>query len=304
MNVASIDIGTNSVLLLVAETENGTLKVVEEQLEVPRLGKGVDRDNTLHPDSQQRVLNVLKSYKSHLNKHHPFIDTPIVTATSAVRDASNRDEFLSLIKKETDWEVVLLSGLMEAETTFKGALSVLKPDSILGKSVVLDIGGGSTEIAIGMDGELENSISLDMGSVRFSERFLTSNPPTRDQVKSAEFEIQNLLSNIGFDKGEISSAVGVAGTVTSIAAIELGLKNYDPKKINGYSLSINVIDRFIGEFSHMKASEIEQKYPLFLQNRGDVILAGLLILREFLSWVSLESIVVSTGGIRHGILLT
>lgn len=301
MKAASIDIGTNSVLLLVAEKEGNTLTVIEELMEVPRLGKGVDLDKTLHPDSQKRVLTVLKSYKKHLNKQYPSITSPMVTATSAVRDASNRDEFLALIKKETDWEVVLLSGMMEAETTFKGALSVL--DSCAERSVVLDIGGGSTEIAIGVDGKLNNSVSLDMGSVRFSERFLTSNPPTQKQVKSAELEVQRLFNSIDFEKENILEAIGVAGTVTSIAAIELGLQDYDPSRINGYSLKNSVIDRYIQEFSRMKALEIEQKYPLFLQNRGDVILAGLIILREFLKWVSHDHIVVSTGGIRHGILL-
>ncbi len=303
MSVASIDIGTNSVLLLVAEKNNGILKVIEERLEVPRLGKGVDQDKTLHPDSQQRVLNVLKTYKSHLNKYYPFIDSPIVTATSAVRDASNRNEFLGLIKEGTDWEVVLLSGKMEAETTFKGALSVLDSQVSMGETAVLDIGGGSTEIAIGNGGELVNSVSLDMGSVRFSERFLTTNPPSYDQIKEVEMEVHRLLTTIDFDRGENSNAIGVAGTVTSIAAIELGLKDYNPQEINGYSLDVSVLDRYIQDFSRMKASEIEKNYPVFLKNRGDVILAGLIILREFLKWMSLDKIIVSTGGIRHGILL-
>ncbi|MEX2456357.1 MAG: Ppx/GppA phosphatase family protein [Balneolaceae bacterium] len=301
MSIASIDIGTNSVLLLVAEKNNGTVNVIEELLEVPRLGKGVDQEKTLHPDSQQRVLHVLKSYKKHLQKNYPSITSPIVTATSAVRDASNRDDFLSLIKKETGWEVVLLSGLMEAEITFKGALSVLGSDDSAGRSVVLDIGGGSTEIVIG-NGELDDSISLDMGSVRFSERFLTSNPPTRQQRISCELEIRRLLNNVQFKKNDISKAIGVAGTVTSIAAIELGLQEYEPAKLNGYKLSVDVIDRYVHNFAQMKSSEIEEKYPLFLQNRGDVILAGLMILKEFLTWISLDHIIVSTGGIRHGIL--
>lgn len=304
MRVASIDIGTNSVLLLVAEHVDGKLNVIEELLEVPRLGKGVDKDKSLHPDSQERVLKVLKTYKKHLVQNYPLVKSPVVTATSAVRDASNRNEFLNKIKNETGWEVVLLSGMMEAETTFKGALSVLNTEQFSGSSAVLDIGGGSTEIAIGKDGVLDKSISLDMGSVRFSERFLTSDPPTGEQIESTEIEIQRLLNKVEFDKENILNAMGVAGTVTSIAAIELGLKNYDPDRINGYQLHVDIVDQYIQSFSRMKSSDIEEKFPVFLQNRGDVILAGLLILREFLKWVSQENIVVSTGGIRHGILLT
>jgi len=303
MSVASIDIGTNSVLLLVAENKSGTLNVIEELLEVPRLGKGVDQNKTLHPKSQQRVLTVLDSFKNHLNKHYPSIKSPIVTATSAVRDASNRDEFLKRIKSETGWDVVLLSGMMEAETTFKGALSVLSSEQTAGRSAVLDIGGGSTEIAIGRKGNLDDSISLDIGSVRFSERFLTSDPPTHEQIKSAIAEIQRRLNSVEFDTVDLESTIGVAGTVTSIAAIELDLKSYDPEKINGYVLSAEIIDQYIHEFSGITSSEIETKYPLFLQNRGDVILAGLLILREFLNWILHDELIVSTGGIRHGILM-
>lgn len=301
MNVASIDIGTNSVLLLVAGKFGNQLKPIVERHEVPRLGKGVDQSRNLHPDSCERVINVLKGYREFLELHYPdTVSDVVVTATSAVRDAKNREQFLSMIKEATGWSVRMLSGDEEAFTTFYGALSVLDLDQ--NNYTVLDIGGGSTEIAFGVHGELKDYISLDMGSVRFSERFLKSNPPTEIQVNDARVEISKLLKSVKSRKCN-SEAIGVAGTVTSVAAIELGLHEYDPIKINGYRLSLVSIRRFIDEFSSITAAEIEEQYPPFLTRRGDVILGGLLILEEFLKWSGNDEIVVSTGGIRHGILL-
>lgn len=299
---ASIDIGTNSVLLLVADVTSEGITTLEEIAEVPRLGKGVDGDKSIHPDSQKRVLNVLKGYKSHLEENYDLKKAPIITATSAVRDASNREEFLSLIKRETGWGVILLSGLLEAETTYSGALSVLNSDYTDKYISVLDIGGGSTEIAFGKNNELEDSFSIDMGSVRFSERFLTNNPPTRLQMQDARDETRKLLGRVDHEK-KSDMVVGVAGTVTSVAAIDLELTEYDVDKLNDYRLSSEKIEQFLAEFSKMTCKEIEEKYPVFLKNRGDVIVAGLLILSEFLKFTGHNELVVSTGGIRHGILL-
>lgn len=299
---ASIDIGTNSVLLLVADVSNEGISILEEIAEVPRLGKGVDGYKSIRPDSQNRVLEVLKSYKSHLDENYDLKKPPTITATSAVRDASNREEFLSLIKRETGWGVILLSGLMEAETTYSGALSVLTSDYTDKYISVLDIGGGSTEIAFGKNNELEDSFSIDMGSVRFSERFLTSNPPTRLQMQDTREETRKQLGRVDHEKNS-DLVIGVAGTVTSVAAIDLGLTEYNVEKLNDYRLSREKIERFLTEFSKMTCKEIEQKYPVFLKNRGDVIVAGLLILSEFLKFTGHDELVVSTGGIRHGILL-
>lgn len=304
MICSSIDIGTNSVLLLVANKENGKLQVIDEKIEVPRLGKGVDGDRTLHPDSIKRVTKVLTSYKNYLEENYPeAVETTIVTATSAVRDSSNRKEFIDKVKDETGWDIQLLSGPMEAETTFSGALSVIGNTFDRGKVAVLDIGGGSTEIAVGRDRELENSISIDMGSVRFSERFLKNNPPLSEEIILAEGEIESLLNRSGMDVSSLDYVVGVAGTVTSIAAIELQMNSYEPDRLANFPLKRDVIGRYISEFSNLKSEEIESKYPLFLKNRGDVIFAGLLILNKFLEYAGKNQVIVSTGGIRHGILL-
>lgn len=298
---ASIDIGTNSVLLLVAKYQDGEIEVLEEEQAVPRLGKGVDADKNLHPASCDRVVEVLKSYKAYLAKHYASLaNDVVVTATSAVRDSSNREEFLNQIFQETGWRVQLLSGEEEAQTTYTGAISVLQDQS--GNYVVLDIGGGSTEIAIGNQLQLRSGISIDMGSVRFSERYLRFDPPLPEQVDKLRAEVRNLLKVQSLNSKN-HQLVGVAGTVTSIAAIELKLKQYDASLINGYNLKKDSIENFIDEFTTIKSEEIERKYSPFLTGRGDVIAGGLIILHEFMNYFDFEELTVSTGGIRHGILI-
>lgn len=301
---ASVDIGTNSVLLLVADCSNDDLKVLNEQQTIPRLGQGVDKSGALSEAAQQRVLDVLNRYKSYLDEHYASISSDtIVTATSAVRDASNREEFLRRIKRETGWTVKLLSGDDEARVTYRGALSVIELPEESARNVVLDIGGGSTEIAMGQDEKLNKYVSLNMGSVRFTERFLKHNPPTGDEIKEARNEIRRMLTEWSGSAGEFDNLIGVAGTVTSMAGIELGLKRYDTEKINGYRCSREFIEQIIAAFQNLTTSEIEEQYPVFLKGRGDVITGGLLVLSEFMDWSVHNDIIVSTGGIRHGILL-
>lgn len=302
MKRASIDIGTNTVLLLIAEVSSGRIKVIDEKQEIPRLGRGVDSGRNLHSDSIKRVLKVLISYKEFLDKNWPSLSGQvIVTATSAVRDAGNREEFIRQVKLQTGWDVQLLSGDEEADTTYAGALSVLElPDN--SKNLVLDIGGGSTEIAFGVGKVRTHARSLDIGSVRFTERYFQHDPPLRSEIANARREAGIELKREKSPEYS-GTVIGVAGTVTSLAAIDLNLRLYDPGKINGYTLSKQRIEEFIGEISRMSSESIEEKYPRFLKGRGDVILAGLIILDEFLQWCNSKTLTVSTGGIRHGILI-
>lgn len=302
MKSASIDIGTNTALLLVAELEDGKLKPIVEKQRIPRLGRGVDKSRNLSTESMKRVLDNLLEYKEFLDENYPGVASrTIVTATSAVRDASNRSEFIDLVKQKTGWEIRLLSGKDEAETTYMGALSVLEDHSDQA-NLILDIGGGSSELAFGRGYELESAVSIDMGSVRFTERFFKDNPSTDAQISRAKQEIRHLLNTQKTPNTEFN-LIGVAGTITSIAAIELELTDYDVDRLNGYHLKKSAVNRFVEEFSKTKWQDIERKYSVFLKGRGEVILAGILILREVMDWSNKSSVVTSTGGIRHGVLL-
>lgn len=301
---ASIDIGTNSVLLLIADVRDGRITVLDELQEIPRLGQGVDQSGELSLAAQERVMVVLQRYKSYLEDHYRGINKEvIVTATSAVRDASNRAEFIRKITASTGWNVRLLSGDDEARVTYRGALSVLNRYTGSESIWVLDIGGGSTEIASGKGEELRDFVSLNMGSVRFTERFLGGHPLTNTNLGRAREAVKNLLHNWEGSPKDCELLVGVAGTVTSMAGIDLNLSKYEPEKMNGHSCSLEFIESMIAELSRLNFSEIEDRYPVFLKGREDVIVGGLLILSEFMKWAGMEKIMTSTGGIRHGILL-
>ncbi|TVQ05595.1 MAG: Ppx/GppA family phosphatase [Balneolaceae bacterium] len=299
---SSIDIGTNSVLLLVCEMENGIINVLHEKQSVPRLGKGVDVEKKLHPESCKRVMNVLRDYRQFLNSiESGLAEYAVVTATSAVRDAGNRDDFIKLVKKETGWDIRLLSGAEEAQITYIGGLSVLEHRQSNG-NLVIDIGGGSTEISYGKGYKLIQANSVDMGSVRFTERLFKNDPPSPHEIQNARSEIRKLLLSLEKPHGDFD-VIGVAGTVTSLAAIHYNLTDYNTNHLNSSILRRDTLNNSIDEFSKMQYLTIENKYPEFMTGRGEVILAGALILDEILSWCGRDFCLVSTGGIRHGIIL-
>ena len=300
---AAIDIGTNTVLLLVAVKHEQVLEPILEEQRIPRLGKGVDASGNLSETSTERVLDVLKEYRHILNADFPNVQNISVTATSAVRDAGNRDYFVDKVKEETGFELKVLSGKQEAELTFQGALSMLAE---LDDAAVIDIGGGSTEIAYGKKGKLLDSHSFNMGSVRFTERFISSDPAEKEQVISCRNEIKNILYTRPFEFGRDSkkmNLIGVAGTVTSLAYIDLGLLRYDTDQINGYRLSRNDIKEWVAKISMTKVKTLEEQYPEVMKGRAEVILAGVLILDEFMDFYGIPELRVSTGGIRHGAIL-
>lgn len=298
---ASIDIGSNTVLLLVGQVEKGNVSVVEEKQRAPRLGRGVDEKKNLDPNSMQRVLEVLKEYQTIIQNRYKKVESINVVATSAVRDANNRREFIEEVKKQTGLDVQILSGTAEAELTYQGARSVL-PDTDF-PNLVIDIGGGSTEIAWGHGNTLRDYFSFDIGSVRFTERYLKSDPPAVKQITDCKDAVRITLQHHKLDISDDSRLIGVAGTVTSLALIVEGVQNYKASTINGQILTIDDISSSIKRFSKMTSAELLEQNPTILKGRADVFLAGLLILEGFMNYYHLAELTVSTGGIRHGTLL-
>lgn len=299
---AAIDIGTNTVLLLIADKQEGYINVIHEEQRIPRLGQGVDESKILHQDSIDRVFAALSEYKQIIDKHYPEVDEVLVTATSAVRDAKNRDAFLGLINTELGFKVNLLSGDEEARCTFLGALSTIPLEEDK-PAFVLDIGGGSTEIALGSKKGIERYHSFDMGSVRFKERFLVSDPPSQESIIACRKEIQRLYSSQVFQTPQEITGVAVAGTATTLAAIDLEMKEYDANVLNGYTLDNDTLSKHISTFSAHTYEKLLDQNPVFLKGREDIFLAGLLILEGFMSFYKIDQIKVSTGGIRHGVVL-
>lgn len=299
---AAIDIGTNTVLLLVGEADGNSVNVIREEQRIPRLGKGVDHSGKLHVDSVNRVLEALKEYKKILENEYPDVSEIIVTATSAVRDASNRSDLMDLVKEITGFNIRLLSGDEEAQWTFAGATAMIdldEEDTVF----VLDIGGGSTELALGIGGKVEQYRSYDMGCVRFKERFLYHDPPYQEEIFECKEEIRNLLGKKKIKTPKKLKAIGVAGTATSLAAIDKQVGEFDAELINGHIINRTKLTRSLDIFRHHTYEQLLELSPNVLKGREDIFLTGLLILEGFLSFYQIDEIHVSTGGIRHGALL-
>ncbi len=299
---AAIDIGTNTVLLLVANVDTGAVQVLHEEQRIPRLGAGVDESGNLSEAALQRVINALQEYQQMIKKKYPATEQIFVTATSAVRDAQNKEAFLSRVGDRTGLEVTVLSGMEEAQYTFAGAMSVLKEEGPEKEHVIIDIGGGSTEIAKGRN-SIRDRYSFDMGCVRFTERFLKNDPAREDEIALCREAIMKILDEYSFNFVDESQLIGVAGTVTSLAYIDKKLDSYNSKLLSGYVLSQKSISSYINEFKQYSSEELKSQYPEVLKGRADIFLAGLLILEGFMNKYSFQELITSTGGIRHGSIL-
>jgi len=301
---AAIDIGTNTVLLLIANYDNGQLHIFCEEERTPRLGEGVDESGELSDAAMQRVIDVLLEYQQIISKEYDTVTDITVTATSAVRDAQNRAQFLDDVYTQTGWNVEVLSGAEEAQYTYRGARSVLDDERLHSSNVVIDIGGGSTEIAIGSGSSITDHYSFNMGCVRFTERYLKDDPLSEMQIATCRKAIQQMFGEYEFSIGQSVTLIGVAGTVTSLAYIDLGLQAYQPEQLNDYAISLDTLRQYVSEFSAMTAENIRKKYPTVMDKRADIFRAGLIILEGFMERYQCREIIVSTGGIRHGAICT
>jgi exopolyphosphatase / guanosine-5'-triphosphate,3'-diphosphate pyrophosphatase len=298
---ASIDIGTNTVLLLVAESNGKDVVPLLDRQEIPRLGRHVDEARNLSDEGIRKVETILRNYRQIISTG--FGDIPvIVTATSAVRDASNRGHFLEYMKEKTGFEIQILSGDEEAALTYSGALAPLnlEPDQ---QVLVVDIGGGSTELAAGLHGTLKKYISIDMGSVRFTERHLKHDPPESRDVAICREEIIKCLDRSGLKTDPGTMLIGVAGTVTTLAALCLNLTNFEAGQLDGLKIKSDQLKKVISKIIPLSSEKILALNPGVLNGREDVILAGLLIMEGVTEYFGISELTVSTGGIRHGALL-
>lgn len=297
---AAIDIGTNTVLLLVAEISDSAIKVLHEEQRIPRLGQGVDHSRHLSGEAMKRVIKVLKEYRNILDQKFPAVKNVYVTATSAVRDAANRGDFLKQVEQETGYEIKVLTGFEEAQFTYLGAQSMLDDELISTPKIVIDIGGGSTELVLGSGVEIRDRHSFDMGCVRFTERFMKNDPPTQSQIKACKGAIRQKLEEYEFHLTNNVSLIGVAGTVTSLAFIDTQMDAYKSKSLVGHKISKEVISKYTYRFQKVSSSELLKNYSQVMEGRADIFLAGLLILEQVMKVYGFNQLVVSTGGIRHG----
>jgi exopolyphosphatase/guanosine-5'-triphosphate,3'-diphosphate pyrophosphatase len=298
--VAGIDCGTNSIRLLIADLAHGRLTDVVREMRVVRLGQGVDRTGRLAPEALERTRVALAEYAAAIRKQG--VERVRMVATSATRDAENRDEFVAMVERELGVAPEVISGAEEAALSFRGAASVL--DFATGPVLVADIGGGSTELVRGGDGPLR-SHSMDVGCVRMTERHLHDDPPTPEQIAAT---VADLRAAITAARADVPldpdvTFVGVAGTVTTIAAIALGLDHYDPVAIHGSTISAEQVADVTGRLLRMTHEE-RAALPVMHPGRVDVIGGGALVLRTLIEEIGVDAVIASEHDILDGIALS
>jgi exopolyphosphatase/guanosine-5'-triphosphate,3'-diphosphate pyrophosphatase len=296
MRVGAVDLGTNSTRLLVADVADGRVDEVVRRLKITRLGEGVDERKRLLPAPIARVRNVLTDFRREAERLGA--ERTLAIATSAVRDAENGEAFLGEVEWSYGFETRLLTGHEEARLTFSGIASGRAIDH---ETLVVDIGGGSTQlVAGGLDG-LRFHDSLDLGCVRLTERFLNSDPPTTEELEACAAAVRALLAE-PVPEVRPRSAIGVAGTITSLAALDLGLDEYDPERVHGHVFSRQSVQRQLGRLAELPVTE-RRKVPSLEPERAPVIVAGAVILREGLDYFGLDGIEASEHDLLDGAAL-
>ena len=301
MRLAGVDIGTLTCRLLIADlSPGGKLIEVRSERRILRLGEGVDRTKRLSVAAMDRVLQCLREWRELVDAAH--VDATAVVATSAVRDAGNRNEFLDRVKREAGFEVELISGEEEARRTMLGIRSGLP----LGVTDVLalDIGGGSTEFILDRPNQPPTVRSIDIGVVRLCERLLHHDPPNDEELRQAREWVakETKAADAGMGNYQTATFVGTAGTVTSLAAMAQKLPTYEPARIHNYQLRLTTIQELEQTLLSRKKAD-RAGLPGLEKGREEVIAAGAIIIRTVMETLGVPTVLVSDLGLREGVLL-
>jgi len=298
MRVAAIDVGTNSTRLLVAEDQPGGFRSIDRRMVITRLGQGVGRSRVLSPEGLDRTLRTIAEYAATCGELG--VERLRVTGTSAVRDARNREEFFDGVRKLTGTSAEVLSGDQEARATFLGTLSDLDE---AGTVVVVDIGGGSTELIVGV-GEPQRLVSLDIGCVRMFEKYLESDPPTDEEIKGLRAEVDEALHSVKRELDVPAGArlIGVAGTVTQLATLKAGSPVYDPDVTHHSVLSHGDVRSLARRLESLTIGQRKRVTGLE-PGRADVIVAGAEILLGVMEVFDLPEVLVSERDILDGLVI-
>jgi len=299
VRVAVVDIGTNSTRLLIAEVDPHTAAVEEllRRSKVTRLGHGVDAGGSLSQEAIDRVLGTLTDYRAEIDSHR--CEANLAVLTSAVRDASNGASFAEHVRVSFGLDARVLSGSEEAQLTFLGAMADRPARSE--PTVVIDIGGGSTEFVVGVGRTAGFHVSLPVGVVRMSERHIHSDPPRPDELQRLACDARSILLD-GLPRHErapVKSGIAVAGTATSAAAIDQELDPYDPSRVHGYRLQLATVELLLARLADM--SEARRRAVVGLDpDRAPTIVAGMILLEESFRAFELDEVEVSEHDILYG----
>jgi exopolyphosphatase / guanosine-5'-triphosphate,3'-diphosphate pyrophosphatase len=300
MRVAAIDIGTNSVLLLIADARGPELVPILERSQITRLGQGVDATRALAPEAAGRTLACLEEYEALIRA--AGVDRIAAVGTSAMRDARGGEDFRARARAILGVEPAVVSGAEEASLTFAGAVTGLSLSAEI--FTVFDLGGGSTEIICGAAGSALQSVSLDIGSVRLTERHIRSDPPTLEELAAVRADAARALAGAAASLDPEAPAsralVGVAGTVTTLAAFVRDVVPYDSARVHGARLTAAEVARASAELAALPLAS-RRALPAVNPARADVIVAGSVIVEELLTWARASELMVSDRGVRWGL---
>jgi len=299
VRVAVVDIGSNSTRLLIAEVDpsTGVLEELLRRSQVTRLGDGVDSGGALSEQAIARVIATLADYRAAIDAHQCVANMAVLT--SAVRDAANGASFASRVREDFGLDARVLSGEEEAQLTFLGAMSGRPAPTE--PTVVIDVGGGSTEFVVGIGHRAGFHVSLPAGVVRMSERHIHSDPPSSEELQSLALDVRStFLEGLApEERAPVARGIAVAGTATSAASIDQELDPYDPSRVHGYRLMLATVEMLLARVADM--SEEQRREVVGLDpNRGPTIVAGLILLSEALRAFELEEVEVSEHDILHG----
>ena len=299
MRVAAIDCGTNSIRLLIADVDGSTLVERDRIMTIVRLGEGVDRTGSFSEAALERTFAACARYADVIGSHD--VERTRFVATSASRDVSNREAFIDGVRERLGVEPEVISGSEEAALSFLGAIAGLPSDLTVAPTLVVDIGGGSTEFVIG-DRIPSAAVSVDVGCVRMTERHLRADPPTAEQISATQRDIEGALDRAqrSVDWSSARSVVGVAGTVTTVAALAHGLTAYDPATIHGLLITSEQVQQMCERLLLMPRAQraaLEVMHP----GRVDVIAGGSMVLRAIMDRIGGLPMVASETDILDGV---
>jgi exopolyphosphatase / guanosine-5'-triphosphate,3'-diphosphate pyrophosphatase len=296
MNPASIDIGTNAVLLLLMERSGEGLKEIIDRSRITRLGQGLIASGRLSPTAMERTAGVLEEYRALIDSYGATVVS--CYGTSALREAANRDEFIRMIRERTGIEVKVFSEYEEAYYTY---LSVKSDPAVEGRDlVIVDIGGGSTEITRGDREEFHGYVSLPVGTVKLTELFVKHDPPLKEELERLAGYVREKVgsSEIAADGATV---VGMAGTMTTLGTMILGLREFDKSRIHGLIIPMTTLGAWMERLGAMTVSE-RKGIPGMEAGREDLLLQGMILMREILCACGASQFVVSTFGARYGVI--
>ncbi len=293
--VAVIDVGSNSSRLLVADVADGEVAKVERQSRVTRLGRGVDLSGQLSAEAIEEACEAIGDYVAICDE--AGVEAVAAIATSAVRDASNGAAFVAELRERFALSARVLDGHEEARLTYLGATHEQPPTD---PTLVIDIGGGSTELIVGSGNEISFQASLQAGVVRHTERHISTDPPTAVELEELAGDARTIIEAVSDDeRAAAGTGIAVAGTPTSLAAIDLELAPYDPERVHGHVLSLETIQRLLSQLASLPLEERVQ-IPGLHADRAPTIIAGVVILVEAMRAFDLEQIRVSEHDILYG----